>query len=188
MPSATGSKNAANPNTWNSKSDAYAPTGPIQFRAGCSSAAGPLTLNAASLGEYEIKASPVRTANVMHRKPISSLSRLFSVGVRKRTEFSSAFWGRPSAAGGAALSPLLEERQNHTIRPAPHKPLFAFVSNCAACLMDLRVPHPSRSLRRMGSYDPTPPPFFSSSLLGSSVLSVSSVVSRFSSPKLVTQN
>jgi hypothetical protein len=51
----------------------------------------------------------------MHTNPISSLSRLFSVGVRKRTKFSSAFWGRLSAAWGAALvRPELEERPNHT--------------------------------------------------------------------------
>jgi hypothetical protein len=30
-------------------------------------------------------------ASVTHKNPISSLSRLFSVGVRKRTGFSSAF-------------------------------------------------------------------------------------------------
>jgi len=62
---------------------------------------------------------------MMHKNPISSLSRLFSVGVRKRTEFSSAFWGRLSAAWGAALvRPDLEERPNHTKPQAPHKSIF----------------------------------------------------------------
>jgi hypothetical protein len=72
------------------------------------------TLNAASCGEYEMSASAINTASVIHKKPISSLSRLFSVGVRKRTDFSSAFWGRLSGATGTlALSRArLEEQQN----------------------------------------------------------------------------
>src|SRR5208282_2118640 len=91
IPMATGSMNAANPKIWNSASEEYAPTGPIQLRAGLPSGAGAATLNAESWGEYEISASAIKTASVIHKNPISSLSRLFSVGVSKRTEFSSAF-------------------------------------------------------------------------------------------------
>src|SRR5215469_4267332 len=108
IPRATGSRNAAKPKTWNPRSEAYAPTGPIQLWVRWSSPFEALTLKAASLGEYEIKANPIRIAAIMHKKPISSLSRLFSVGVRKRTRVSSArppleampaeagFWGRLS--------------------------------------------------------------------------------------------
>src|ERR1700676_1725141 len=83
---AAGSRNAANPKIWKRKSALYAPAGPIQFRAGLLSGPGALTLNAASFGEYESNASAISTASVMHKKPISSLNRLFPVGVRKRTK------------------------------------------------------------------------------------------------------
>jgi hypothetical protein len=36
------------------------------------------------------------------------------------------------------MRPSLEERQNHTIRSVPHKPLFLLVSYSAAQLMYLR--------------------------------------------------
>src|SRR5712692_1352251 len=50
--------------------------------------------------------------------------------------------------------------------------------------MNLRVPHPSRSLRRVGSYDPKPPNLFFLSVFLFSVLSVSFVVnSSHCSPK-----
>ena len=35
--------------------------------------------------------------------------------------------------GRGAVAPLLEERQNHTIRAGWHKPVFDFVSYLAAC-------------------------------------------------------
>src|SRR5258708_558342 len=76
----------------------YAPTGPIQFSAGPPSSVGADTLNAASRGEYEISASAMSTASVTHKNPISSLSRLLSVGVRKRTELSSAL-GKAESCG-----------------------------------------------------------------------------------------
>src|SRR5579883_3432348 len=89
VPSATGSRNAANPNIWNNRSDVYAPTGPIQFRVRWSSPPVALTLNAASRGEYEISASPIKIAVTMHKNPVSSFRRLFSVGVKNRTILSS---------------------------------------------------------------------------------------------------
>src|SRR5580704_2346945 len=81
-------------------SEPYAPTGPIQLRAGLPSGGGALTLNAASFGEYDSSASAINTASVTHKNPISSLSRLFAVGVRKRTNLSSAFLGKAECRGG----------------------------------------------------------------------------------------
>src|SRR5579859_2237198 len=54
------------------------------------------------------------SATVIHKNPISSLSRLFSVGVSNRTEFSSAFWGRLSVGTGtlALVRARLEKRQS----------------------------------------------------------------------------
>src|SRR5229473_5150860 len=85
----------------------YAPTGPIQFRPGPASETGADTFNAASRGEYEISASAISTASVMHKNPTSSLSRLFSVGVRRRTKFSSALGKAESCDGcvGASARP-----------------------------------------------------------------------------------
>jgi len=74
---AAGKRNAANPKTWNSKSEAYAPTGPIQLFVTPPSRGCALTLNDASRGEYEISASATRTASEMHKKPTNSFSRLF---------------------------------------------------------------------------------------------------------------
>jgi hypothetical protein len=42
----------------------------------------------------------MRIASVMHKNPISSLNRLFPVGVSKRKKISSALWGRLSVAAG----------------------------------------------------------------------------------------
>ncbi len=88
---AIGKQKRAEAKNLEQKIRAYAPAGPIQLRAGLLSGGCALTLNDASCGEYEINASAISTASVMHKNPISSLSRLFPVGVRKRTRFSSAF-------------------------------------------------------------------------------------------------
>src|SRR5437899_9163152 len=96
---AIGRRNAANARPCNIESAAYAPAGPIQFCVGAPS--GVLTFHDGSFGEYDINASAIKTASEMHKNPTSSLSRLFSVGVRKRTKISSAFWGRLSVAAGA---------------------------------------------------------------------------------------
>ena len=88
---AAGSKNAANPKIWNSRSAPYAPAGPIQLRAKLPSGTEALTLNDASFGEYDSNASAISTASVMHKNPISSLKRLFPLGVNRRKRLSSAF-------------------------------------------------------------------------------------------------
>src|ERR1700682_3035862 len=88
---AIGNKNAPNPNTWNIRSALYAPTGPIQLRTALPSETCRLTLKAASCGEYEMSAAATSTATMMPKNPTSSLSRLFSVGVKRRTNLSSAF-------------------------------------------------------------------------------------------------
>src|SRR5215467_867993 len=82
-------------------SEAYAPTGPIQSFVTPPSRGCALTLNDASLGEYESSASAIKTASEIHKKPTNSLSRLFWVGVRKRTKILLSFWGRLSVAAGA---------------------------------------------------------------------------------------
>ncbi len=99
--SAAGSRNAAKPKIWKSRSAPKAPAGPIQFRAGVPSRPGALTLNDASFGEYESNASAMSTASVIYKNPTSSLSRLFPVGVSKRKKLSSAIWGRLSVSAGA---------------------------------------------------------------------------------------
>src|SRR6516225_3276291 len=117
----------------------YAPAGPIQFPVAPPGGGGAETFHDASRGEYENKDAAISSATVIHKNPINSLSRLFPVGVRKRTDrFSSAgpprwtgslrasmphpvaFWGRLIAAGSLALAAAcveeLQNHQNHTKR------------------------------------------------------------------------
>ncbi len=86
---AAGSRKAANPKTWKRPSAQYAPTGPIQFWV--TALSGAETLNAASFGKYVSNASAISTASVIHKNPISSLKRLFPVGVRMRTKSPQLF-------------------------------------------------------------------------------------------------
>src|SRR5882724_3041964 len=159
---AMGSKNAAKPNTWNSRSALCAPTGPIQLLTPPPSEGCRLTLNAASRGEYEISAAASKTATMMHKNPTSSLSRLFSVGVRKRTNLSSAFWGRLSVAAGAGAVAIplggTPERNDDTKPKFPDYKLFQSV-----CLESTQTsrrwnprclsPHPQRPKYNRGSHD-----------------------------------
>ena len=62
-----------------------APNGPIQLRAGIELETGAETLNEGSSGEYESRLRASRMARLKPTKPISSLRRLLSVGVMKRT-------------------------------------------------------------------------------------------------------
>src|SRR5690348_3404295 len=98
-PIAMGRRNAAKPKTWNSRSEAYAPTGPIQLLITPPSDGCALTLNEASRGEYEIRAREINTPSEIHKNPTNSFSRLFSVGVRKRTR-SPQLLGKAECGSG----------------------------------------------------------------------------------------
>src|SRR5271170_317789 len=91
---AIGNRNAAYPHNWNAKSAICAPTGPIQFRAGCPASAGPATLNAVSRGEYDSRLSASSAATVAPTKPTNSFNLLFDVGVSARTQFSWVQFGK----------------------------------------------------------------------------------------------
>src|SRR6267142_1042766 len=159
---AIGNKNAPKPNTWNSRSELYAPTGPIQLRTAPPSEDCRLTLNAASRGEYEISAAASKTATMMHKKPTSSLSRLFSVGVNKRTNLSSAFGeGRVSRRVLALSQSRLEEPSNGTMIPNGS---FTTTNNFKVCVWNQRKqgdagipvclsPRPQRPKHNRGSHD-----------------------------------
>ena len=86
-----GNRNAEKPQNWKKRSAMWAPTGPIQLRAGPAPGGGAETLNEASRGEYESRLRASRMARLRPTKPISSLRRLFSVGVRIRTTISPFF-------------------------------------------------------------------------------------------------
>src|SRR5712672_2206085 len=88
---ASGNRNAAYPSAWNMRSALYAPTGPITLCGGASLAVLAETLNDASAGQYVNNAAAIKTASVRHKNPISSLSRLLPVGVRKRTRSPQLF-------------------------------------------------------------------------------------------------
>ena len=74
---AAGKRKAAKPKIWKSRSEAYAPTGPIQLLVTAPSDGCALTLNDASPELYESSASAIKTASEMHKNPTSSFSRLF---------------------------------------------------------------------------------------------------------------
>src|ERR1700682_5668059 len=89
----------------------YAPKGPIQLFIACTAGAGADTLNDGSRGLYEKRLSAISTAQVIAKNPINSLRRRFSVGVSKRTRFSSGAKGQGLAAqkgrvGASARSPI----------------------------------------------------------------------------------
>src|SRR5215468_6005987 len=111
-------------------------------------------------------------AKTMHKKPISSLSRLFSVGVRKRTRFSSAWlplaalsaaadlWGRRSVRehSNSVVSrvktrrccALLEERPNHSKEGLQHKSLGR---ECFQDSTERRLLHPGHDPEARGGAD-----------------------------------
>ena len=102
-----GNKNAAKPQNWKKRSARCAPTGPIQFRAGPEPGAGADTLNDASCGEYDSRLSVSRIARLNPTNPISSLIRLFSVGVKMRKGYL------PLTSYGASKTHSCSARDRH---------------------------------------------------------------------------
>src|SRR5271165_1545348 len=77
-----GSRNAPIPKPCSTRSEITAPTTPIQLRAAREPVSTEALFNDGSSGEYEAKARKRRSAETHIKKPISSLSRRFPVGLK----------------------------------------------------------------------------------------------------------
>src|SRR5690348_15147968 len=80
----SGTKKAEIPNTCKVRSLMTAPNGPIQLCDGRPAGGVAAVFNEGSSGEYDTSARVRRTAKTNTKKPISSLSRRFGVGVNAR--------------------------------------------------------------------------------------------------------
>src|SRR5947208_2615279 len=88
----TGMKNTDTPKICRAKSEPYAPRTPIKLCVGFQAGRLEAVFSEGPDGEYDASARNRRSAETNNRKPISSLSRRFLVGVNAtETNFMKAF-------------------------------------------------------------------------------------------------
>src|SRR5579864_9483286 len=154
MPVNNGSRNAPTPKNCSRRSEAKAPTIPIQLRAACDPVSTEALLKEGSSGEYEASARKRRSAETPNKNPTSSLSRRLLVGLKTRDRSfigaSPHHRGKPHPGHDARSMPELND---YAKNPGPRQ--CAIRASIELVLRGERRAKPARSARPCGEGHPS---------------------------------